>query len=502
MDKNTFWQVIDVVNSQVAGDDYEGIIRATQERLLTYTPEEIADWGNIQRYYKNMADTGSVFAASCFLNDYMSDDGFIDFRMWLISRGKNVYMAALKNPDTLADLELPEDIQSTMDTRWEVYGYVANDAYKQTGRSVDFYDLMEQRPLTTAQKADIRVEIEYFPHTIQNNIDGLPFLPKLCEKYGEPQFRYGGPSAPSSGTSRFYMDVIQIANQYGYRAEVSSGFKAALNISDYKGKQICAVSKHEGIVSGSYTKLPGNPAFDEMMNEIRNTLEHFDYQEHEGDFSHAHVRQSSIISYFEQAAKLIRDAGFTARLDDETDEILEIRNKYGHHVAKVDGYSGSTLFNRLMPDDLNDAIHNLRLTIPFENDPEREAKRLEVLQEEQQAAGNLITEDNIEIDRELFIEDDHVNAYVAAWFDVDNRFGTETHGTDDYLNVYANYFPETKELEVGYTLIKADGSGCDFKAVEISDSEKAVLLAKMKEAGLDEAIAEMNGDQDASMTMQ
>ncbi|MDD4496516.1 MAG: DUF4240 domain-containing protein, partial [Eubacteriales bacterium] len=73
----------------------------------------------------DMADTGGVFAASCFFNDYMSDDGFNDFRMWLISRGRDTYMAALKNPDTLADLEMPEDIQSTMDTRWEGYGYVA-----------------------------------------------------------------------------------------------------------------------------------------------------------------------------------------------------------------------------------------------------------------------------------------------------------------------------------------------------------------------------------------
>ena len=237
------------------------------------------------------------------------------------------------------------------------------------------------------------------------------------------------------------------------------------------------------------------------MDEIRNTMEHFDLQEHEGHFAHAHVRQPSIITYFEQAAKLIRDAGFTARLDDETDAILEIRNKYGRHVAKVDGYSGSTLFNGLMPDDLNDDIHNLRLNIPFDNDPERESGRLATLQEQQETC-TLITKDNIEIDRELFNEDDHINAYIAAWFDVDSRFGTETHGTDDYLNVYANYYPETEELEVGYTLIKADGSDCDFKAVELTDSEKDTILTKMKEAGLDECISEMNEDQDADISMQ
>ena len=114
----------------------------------------------------------------------------------------------------------------------------------------------------------------------------------------------------------------------------------------------------------------------------------------------------------------------------------------------------------------------------------------------------MITKGNIEIDRELFIEDDHINAYVAAWFDVDNRFGTKTHDTDDYLNIYANYYPETEELEVGYTLIKADDSDCDFQAVELADSEKDAILTKMKEAGLEECIVEMNEDQDSGMAMQ
>ncbi|MFA7135883.1 MAG: hypothetical protein WC125_08485 [Bacteroidales bacterium] len=119
----------------------------------------------------------------------------------------------------------------------------------------------------------------------------------------------------------------------------------------------------------------------------------------------------------------------------------------------------------------------------------------------QKDARELITKENIDVDRELFIEDDHINAYISGWFDVDSRFGTKTYGTADYLNIYANYFPDTEELEVGYTLIKDDGTGCDFKAVEITDSEKEAIIAKMKEVGLDECIAEMNEDQDSGMSM-
>jgi hypothetical protein len=108
----------------------------------------------------------------------------------------------------------------------------------------------------------------------------------------------------------------------------------------------------------------------------------------------------------------------------------------------------------------------------------------------------LITAGNIEIDRELLIEDDHINAYVGAWFDVDARFGTQTYDTDDYVNVYANYYPETEKLEVGYTLITADGSDSDFVAVELTDSERDAILTKLREAGLDECVAEMQADPD------
>jgi len=136
MDKNKFWEIIDAVNNEVSGTDYDGIVRVTQEKLSAYNSVEIARWGAIQREYKDMADTGGIFAAACALNDYMSSDGFNDFRMWLISQGRDVYMAALKNPDSIAALELPEDIQATMDTRFESYGYVANYAYESTGCKV------------------------------------------------------------------------------------------------------------------------------------------------------------------------------------------------------------------------------------------------------------------------------------------------------------------------------------------------------------------------------
>lgn len=186
MDKDTFWQIIDSVNSKVSSADQQEILRVTQEKLLDYDPKEIAVWANILGYYSELANTSGIFAASCLLNEYMSDDGFMDFRAWLISRGKEVYTAAVRNPDSLAGLEIPED------TRFELYGYVVYDAFKSKCKD-DVYDVMKRNSLTKAQKADIRSEIEYYPHEI-DYLHAQSLLPNLYAKYMEPgtglQFTY------------------------------------------------------------------------------------------------------------------------------------------------------------------------------------------------------------------------------------------------------------------------------------------------------------------------
>lgn len=175
MDKDTFWHIIDSVNSEVSSSDQEGVLRVTQEKLQAYSPQEIAVWANFLRHYRDLADTSGVFASSCLLNDYMSDDGFMDFRAWLISRGQDIYLAALKDPDTLAGIDIPEN------TRFESYGYVAYDAYKGICED-DVYAEMDMNPLTNAQKDDVRAEIEYYPH----EVDGFHIrdhLPNLCAKH-------------------------------------------------------------------------------------------------------------------------------------------------------------------------------------------------------------------------------------------------------------------------------------------------------------------------------
>jgi len=227
MDKNLFWQIIGAVNSQVAGDDYAGILRVTQEELRKHSPEDIAHWGGIQRCYRDLADTSGVFAASCVLNEYMSDDSFMDFRMWLVSQGREVYMAALKNPDSLADLELPEDIQSTMGTRFERYGYVANYAYEDTGREIDFYKEMDEiHPMSAEEKEDLLAGVEYFPHNIPDQDAAKDFLPNMYAKYITPEidfcFNYHGGHDLTPGS------IHVIHTSQDFQCDATDGFPTVL----------------------------------------------------------------------------------------------------------------------------------------------------------------------------------------------------------------------------------------------------------------------------------
>lgn len=207
MNQDTFWKIIDVVNSEVGSENQDGILRLTEEKLSGYSPQDIATWGSIQYHYKELADTSAVFAASCCINEYMSDDSFLDFRMWLISRGKETYLAALKDPDSLAGLQIPEN------TRFELYGYVASDAFeKASGKNL--YAEMNRHPLPETVLTAIDSEIAYFPHRLTSQ-NAKQYLSALQLKYmgqgATLSFGYRPPPYPSPGDRMSGLEKLQNA---------------------------------------------------------------------------------------------------------------------------------------------------------------------------------------------------------------------------------------------------------------------------------------------------
>ena len=147
--------------------------------LISMGPAAAQNFHNMMQAYKNLADQYGLWDAASIVKEYgCSDDGFIDFRAWLIAQGKEVYMNALKEPDTLADI-VPYGNCS-----FERMLYVGNRAYKQlTGRSA--YDDMDRAAFGKLQD-ELRKDIVYkdgiqYPREPRDLPD---FLPHLCEKHG------------------------------------------------------------------------------------------------------------------------------------------------------------------------------------------------------------------------------------------------------------------------------------------------------------------------------
>ena len=126
MNKEQFWRIVDDVRTSTDPKDQNAILSALVERLRGLPSKEIMDFHEIFYFYRNAAYRDELWAASGAMGAHRTDDGFIDFRSWLISQGKDIYLAALKDPESLAEVDT--DGQSL---NFEQYAYAANEAYTQ-----------------------------------------------------------------------------------------------------------------------------------------------------------------------------------------------------------------------------------------------------------------------------------------------------------------------------------------------------------------------------------
>lgn len=218
MDKETFWNVIGEVNRCVEGNDQEAVLEEIRKKLMEFSAADIARWHEIRGAYMELAYRNDLWAACAATGTHCSDDGFIDFRSWLISQGRDVYMKVLQDPDSLAEVDIPAE-----GADFEVYGYVAINTYAQKkeietkglasilkdyrawiGREGqtseeaylrtleyknDIYQEIDAHPLGAEEKEEILSEVDLRPDISSCwNREMLPeIVPRLCWKYGVGQ---------------------------------------------------------------------------------------------------------------------------------------------------------------------------------------------------------------------------------------------------------------------------------------------------------------------------
>lgn len=134
MEWKRFWKLVESAYRDDAAEHFE----ALKESLAELSVDDLVAF---QARFDELVDAAGridLWGAAYLINGGCSDDGFHDFRVWLIGRGRHPYEAALKNPDSLADILDGEPVTG--------FGLdvAAVRVYEDATNQDDFYDRLER----------------------------------------------------------------------------------------------------------------------------------------------------------------------------------------------------------------------------------------------------------------------------------------------------------------------------------------------------------------------
>jgi hypothetical protein len=173
MDIDEFWKLIDITR-QAADGDVSKQADLLVEILVKRPLDQILAYGAIMDDLIDNAYDAALWDAADIIGCGCSDDGFWEFRGWLIAHGKQVYENAINDPESLLNLiDVDKDAKD---------GYLHNvswTAYEQkTGQSMLLNDKRDRPP---------RPELkgEHWPEEDRN-----ARFPKLAAKFGDCEKRW------------------------------------------------------------------------------------------------------------------------------------------------------------------------------------------------------------------------------------------------------------------------------------------------------------------------
>lgn len=176
MTRDEFWSLI-AESKAHAGQNVEAQYDCLSKKLTAMGSEEALRFHGICYAYTDAAMKYGLWdAASCMLGG-CSDDMFMDFRGWLVSQGKEVYMQALANPDSLASVELYGH------GNFESLAYLGSTVYEELtgGNAYTEFPWYEEEAL----RKEVAAEVHYDPGIVfPRDMASWPkYIPNLCAKY-------------------------------------------------------------------------------------------------------------------------------------------------------------------------------------------------------------------------------------------------------------------------------------------------------------------------------
>ncbi|WP_020391679.1 DUF4240 domain-containing protein [Kribbella catacumbae] len=146
MDKDGFWELVEAARAEVDDTvaDPDGVADSLTKVLGELTLAEIAGFGVELERLQAESYRWDLWGAAYLINGGASDDGFDYFRGWLVAQGREIWDAALADPDSLADV-VDEDLGEGFEGfDGEGMLSVAVHAYQSSGGSNgDYWEAVE-----------------------------------------------------------------------------------------------------------------------------------------------------------------------------------------------------------------------------------------------------------------------------------------------------------------------------------------------------------------------
>ena len=105
LDEDAFWGMVETAKDDANGDG-ERQVALLKERLAAMSVADIFAYDAIFTRFHVGAYHWDLWAACYIIGGGCSDDGFIDFRAWLVAQGRHIYADALRDPESLIDVSL------------------------------------------------------------------------------------------------------------------------------------------------------------------------------------------------------------------------------------------------------------------------------------------------------------------------------------------------------------------------------------------------------------
>lgn len=130
MTEQEFWTLIQSTRRR----DPEAHAERIEKRLAKMSADDVLEFVRLFELFRRAAYRWDLWGAAYVINGGCSDDGFDYFRNWLVLQGQKVYEAALKDPDSLADV---------VDGEEEVEADIGNPGHALYDRMTDGGDVWE-----------------------------------------------------------------------------------------------------------------------------------------------------------------------------------------------------------------------------------------------------------------------------------------------------------------------------------------------------------------------